>query len=347
MRRGMGQGPPGPPPGSDFATELAHVRQLADWAAGTARNAQEAAQAASGHVSGAVSQIQGEHQLVMQNLTNLNNVLEATKQNRIGGSNGNPDIQRVEQIPGRRIPFDLLTEISIAANDTSVRTGTNTISQEGPFVAVARYCAFLSQYTFQFTNPANGDIANFLGRTNGRWRPTHSMADFNDAILPSDVERIVPFPGTGDASYSSPASHAPARSMEQDFRITLLNQGSSFPRSNIPVPSPFWTTFVNSPFQLGALDFFARSEVIEYRVQPQHVSNPRAGNIIGITAGGIFPFSDAQFDHHEGINDPVDAAVNPGDPDPVTRLPNGTLVIGLHGYRIIQPPGAVVNTSSV
>jgi hypothetical protein len=320
---------------------------VADWAAGAARRAEEQAAAHGAGVEQAVGQMRHDHELVMQNLTDLSNVLEATKVNRIGGGNGNPDIQRIEQIPGRRVPFDLITEISIAANDTSVRSGTNTISQEGPFVGVARYCAFLSQYTFQFTDPVSGDISNFLGRTNGRWRPVHSMADFNDSILPADVQRIVAFPGTGDASYSSPALHAPYRSMEQDFRITLLNQGSSFPRSNIPVPSPFWTTFVNSPFQLGALDFFARSEVIEYRVQPQHVNNPRSGNIQAITAGGIFPFSDAQFDNHEGVNDPVNAAVAPGDPDPVTRLPNGTLVIGMHGYRIIQPPGAVVNTGAV
>ena len=27
--------------------------------------------------------------------------------------------------------------------------------------------------------------------------------------------------------------------------------------------------------------------------------------------------------------------------DPVTRLPDGFIIIGFHGYRIIQPPGPV------
>jgi len=98
---------------------------------------------------------------------------------------------------------------------------------------------------------------------------------------------------------------------------------------------------------LGTLDFYARANVIEFRVEPQHVNNPSAGNIQGIGAGGVFPFSDAQFDNHEGINDPENLAVIDGDPDPVTRLPAGTLIIGMHGERIIQPPGAVVNTGSI
>ncbi|HET6494209.1 MAG TPA: hypothetical protein VFH61_02455, partial [Thermoleophilia bacterium] len=279
------------------------------------------------------------------NMTDLGNVLAALKQSG-GGGNGSPDIQRIENVPGRRVAFDELVAIKIDANDTSVRTGTITISQEGPFVAVARYASFLSQYSFE-VKQQDGSIANFLGRTNGRWRPVHSASDMMDAFLPADTQRLVAFPGTGAPSYSSPALHAPARSMEFDARITMLNQGSAFPRSNIPVPSSFYSTYINSPFQLAALDFFARADVIEFRVQPQHVNNPNSGNLFGFGAGGVMPFSDAQFDHHEGIADPENLLIQPGDPDPVTRLPEGILLIGLHGYRIIQPPGAVVNLGSV
>lgn len=339
----MGQGPGGP-----ASPEMDQIRRTAEWAAQEARRAAEQAQASGSNIDQAVAQVRREHELVMQNLTDLSNVLASLQTNRIGGGSGNPDVQRIEDIPGRRVPFDLLTEINIAANDTSIRTGTSTISQTGPFVAVARYCAFLSQYTFSFRDPETGDtLPTFLGRSNGRFRPIHSAGDVMDAILPADVQRIVAFPGTGDASYSSPALHAPYRTMEFDARIEIKEQGSGYPRSNIPVPSPFWTTFINSPFPLGALDFYARAEVIQYSVQPQHVNNPRSGNLFGFTAGGIFPFSDAQFDHHEGINDPENPAVGEDDPDPVTRIPTGVLIIGQHGYRIIQPPGAVTQAGSV
>lgn len=335
--RGVGQQ-------QQFSPELQQIADMSNWAAAAARRAEEIATATGGSIDAAVAAVRGEHKLVMQHLTDLSSVLQATRYDRSG--NGNPDIQRVENIPGKRVPFDELVAIKIAANDTSIRTGTITISQEGPFVAVARFASFLSQFSFQVTGP-NQAVANFIGRTNGRWRPVSSATDMFDAHLPADVERLVAFPGTGAPSYSSPALHAPARSMEFDARITMLNQGSSFPRSNIPVPSSFYSTFINSPFQLGALDFFPRADIIEFRIQPQHVNNPNSGNLFGFGAGGVFPFSDAQFDHHEGVNDTENLAIQPGDADPVVRLPEGTLLIGLHGYRIIQPPGVVVNLSSV
>jgi len=320
------------------------VRQTAEWAAGQARKAVGAVQNID---ASRLQQIEAEHKLMSQNMTDLSNVLQALSTDRIGGGSGNPDVQRIENIPGKRYPYDYLVEIPIDANDTSTRTGTVTISQEGPFIAVARYATFLSQYAFQVTDPETQAQGNFLGRSNGRFRPISSATDFLDSILPADTQRVIAFPGTGAASYSSPALHAPYRTMQFDGRITVREQGSSLPRSNIPVPSSFWSQFINSPFQLGALDFYARANVIEFRVEPQHVNNPSAGNIQGIGAGGVFPFSDAQFDNHEGINDPENLAVIDGDPDPVTRLPAGTLIIGMHGERIIQPPGAVVNTGSI
>jgi hypothetical protein len=340
--RGMGQTPGN---GGNFSPELQQIADVANWAAGQARQAADQAAATEANSQQVIETIRGEHKLVTQHLTDLSNVLKSTRYDRSG--NGSPDIQRIENVPGRRVPFDELVAIQIDANDTSIRTGTITISQEGPFVAVARYASFLSQFSFQVRDPESNAIANFIGRSNGRWRPVHSAADIMDAILPADVQRLVAFPGTGDPSYSSPALHAPSRSMQFDARISMLNQGSSFPRSNIPVPSSFYSTFINSPFQLGALDFFPRADVIEFRVQPQHVNNPNSGNLFGFGAGGVYPFSDAQFDHHEGVADPENLDVDTGDPDPVTRLPTGTLLIGLHGYRIIQPPGAVVNLSAV
>lgn len=341
-RRGFGDGPPNG--GQQYAPELQQIVEAANYAAGAARRAEDLANQTSAQAGAAVQQIRQEHELVRQNLTDLSNVIAALKTS--GSSNGNPDIQRIESIPGRRVHYDELVAIPIDANHTSERTGTITISNEGPFVAVARYATFLSQYSFQFTDD-QGAVSTFLGRTNGRWRPVHSAADFMDAFLPADVSRVVAMPGTGAPSYSSPALHAPARSMQFDARIKMVDQSSQFPRSNIPVPSSFYTTFVNSPFPLAAVDFFPRADIIEFQVTPQHVNNPNSGNLSGFGAGGVFPFSDAQFDHHEGVSDPENLAIQPGGVDPAVRLPQGILLIGLHGYRIFQPPGAVVNLGSV
>ncbi len=290
-----------------------------------------------------IGAVRREHQLVMNHLRDLGNVLTALKGEKIGGGSGDPDVVRIENVPGRRIPFDFLTEIPINANDTSIRQGTITIDQSGPYVAQARCMTFLSQFQFQRRDPESGIIGTFLGRSNGRFRPPHSAWDVMDAFLPADTVRLVAFPGTGAPSYSSPALHSPYRTMEFDARIEVRAQSNSYPRGNIPVPSAFWTTQINAPFQLGALDWFGRNEVVDFLVQPQHVNNPPVGNLFGFGAGGVFPFADAQYDHHEGINDEEDPAVVTGDPDPVTRLPVGLVIIGFHGYRIIQPPGAVTN----
>jgi hypothetical protein len=330
----------------DFGEELRQTSEMAQWAATQARRAVELAQS-GGADAAAAARIQQEHQEMQREIRDLRNVLSSMRMDRIGGGNGTPDIQRIENIPGERTPFDMLVEIPIDANDTSIKQGTITVSMEGPFVAVARYCTFLSQYQFQRKDPESNDVGTFIGRSNGRFRPIHSAADFNDGLLPGDVTRLVAFPGNGAPSYASPSNHSPYRSMETDFRCMVRKQDSGFPRSNVAVPSTFWTTFVNSPFQLGALDFYPRASVIEFSIQPQHTNNPRAGNLIGYGAGGVFPYVDSQYDHHEGIADPLDPRLAPGDNDPVTRLPKGVLIIGLHGYRITQPPGAVLNLANV
>jgi hypothetical protein len=129
--------------------------------------------------------------------------------------------------------------------------------------------------------------------------------------------------------------------MEFDGMIEFNNQGSGFRRQNIPLPSAFYTTAINEPFSLGALDFFERGEVVEWKVTPLHVNNPPAGNVQGYAAGSIYPFLDSQYDVHEGILDPLVAEQST---DLATRLPEGILTIGFHGYRIIQPPGPVSMT---
>lgn len=249
----------------------------------------------------------------------------------------NPDIQRIENIPGRRVPFDFLVDIPIGPNITSVQQGTIPISQEGPFVAVARYATFLSQYQFQRTD-ANNQRTTFSGRSFGRYRPIHSAWDLNDGQIFSEVRQDVAFPGVGAPYVASPSNASSFRTMEGDYRIKFENAGSSYPRSNIEVPSPFWTKDINSPFNLGALDFFERGEVLTFKVLPTHANNPAFGNVFGFGAPNPnFPFNQSQWDNVEGIADPNTAEVTE---DPITRAPQGILTIGFHGYRIIQPAGA-------
>ena len=65
---------------------------------------------------------------------------------------------------------------------------------------------------------------------------------------------------------------------------------------------------------------------------------PPVGNVTGFAAGGNYPFAGSQYDVHEGILDPL---IDQQTTDPATRLPDGILTIGFHGYRIVQPPGTV------
>jgi hypothetical protein len=250
---------------------------------------------------------------------------------------GNPDIQRIENIPGRRVPFDYLIDIPIGPNVTSVQQGTITISQEGPFVAVARYATFLSQYQFE-RQDETGARTTFSGRSFGRYRPIHSAWDLNDGQIISEVSQATAFPGTGAPHIQSPSNASPFRTMEGDYRIKFENAGSSYPRSNIEVPSPFWSKNINEAFDLGALDFFERGEVLTFKVLPTHANNAAYGNVFGFGAPNpLYPFVDSQWDGVEGVVDPNNAAA---ETDPITRAPQGVLTIGFHGYRVIQPPGA-------
>jgi hypothetical protein len=251
---------------------------------------------------------------------------------------GNPKIQYVENIPGRRVPFDLLVDIPIGAGVTSTQQGTITIPQDGPFVAVARYVTLQSQLQFQRIDPVTGATLTFAGRSFGRYRPTHSVWDIMDGQPINQVGMAVGFPGTGAPQIISPSNESSWRSMEGDFRFLFTSAGSSYPRSNLEVPSPFWTTQLNSPFPLGALDVFERGEVLTFKVLPTHEANPPFGNISGFGAPNAnFPFLPSSWDAVEGISDPDIASANAVDP--MTRLPNAIMTIGYHGYIIIQPPG--------
>lgn len=277
-------------------------------------------------------------QQLAQLIENGNQLNKALTQMAMQRTGGNPTLQYVENIPGRRVPFDMLVDIPIAAGLMSETQGSITINQDGPFVAVARYATFVSQYQFRYTDPTTGDNSDFNGRSYGRYRPIHSAWDLNDGIPRSEVVQAVAAPGAGQPHIISPSNASSFRSMQADFRIRTENAGFAYPRSNLEVPSSFWTKQIQSPFNLAALDVFERGEVITFRVLPLHPNNPQYGNIQSFTGpGNNWPFLASQFDAIEGINDEVDAEA---DTDPITRLPNGVLTIGFHGYKIIQPPGA-------
>lgn len=304
--------------------DLARLVQSANFAAQTAREAKD----------GMVAQSRMLAELT-KNAQHLSQTMAQVAMQRTGG---NPSLQYVENIPGRRVPFDLLVNIQIGSDILSEQQGSVTINQDGPFIAVARYAFFLSQYSFQYVNPDTGNAAIFNGRSFGRWRPIHSAWDLNDGIPRSEVVQAVPAPGTGAPHIISPSNASSFRSMQPDFSIKTENAGFAYPRSNEPVPSAAWTKQINSPFGLAALDVFERGEVITYRVQPQHTNNPAYGNVQSFTGpGNNWPFLASQYDAVEGISDPVLQDVTA---DPVTRLANGILVIGFHGYKVIQPPGS-------
>jgi len=304
------------------------------------RAIQEAANFAAAQSRANANGIAAQNRVLAELAKNSQQLAQTMAQVSAQRTGGNPDLQYVENIPGRRIPFDELVAINVGANIMSELQGSITINQDGPFVAVSRYAFFVSQMSFQYRDPTSGVATTFSGRSFGRQRPIHSAWDLYDGVPRSEVVQAVPAPGTGAPHIISPSNASSWRTMQPDFLFRMENEGTAYPRSNIPVPSAGWTKQINSPFNLGALDVFERSEVITFRVQPLHPNNPSYGNVQSFTGpGSNWPFLASQFDAVEGIDDEI---VNDDEvvADPVTRLPSGILYIGLHGYKIIQPPGA-------
>jgi hypothetical protein len=292
----------------------------------------------------ALQKMGADHDTLKQELAQMSGqfgkLRDAISRVEIQKSGGDPSIQRVENIPGRRVPFDMLVDIALPANSTAVTQGTITVSQEGIFVATSRMATLLSSFEFSVTPVGGGAAAAFQGRSYGRYRPIHSAWDLNDGQPHTQVNQAgLAFPGTGAPHIISPANSSPFRTMEGDFRIRFENAGGSFPRSNLEVPSTFWTKNIVEPFDLGALDVFERGEVMQFRIAPQHANNPGFGNLTGFAANPNFPFIGSQWDAVEGIDDSIQE-LGTQTTDPVTRVPNAILTIGFHGYRIIQGAGA-------
>lgn len=315
--------------------------------------------------------IEHKMELADQKLDAISRIAQCLEMSR--GSSIDAGTVRIEEIPGRRVPFTLLVEIPIGNNVDSIQAESILIPQEGPFVAVRRQIAFLSQYEFNVTDPTDNSVARFPGRSFGRWRPTSSATDVLDSnhnaqastdnwFLTAAAGGLavagVPLPCGVLAQASSASSF---RTMQFDGRIEMENAGSGYPRQNEQVPSAWWSTAIQAPWELGALDFFERGELIRLKVLPTHINNAPAGNVDGscvfpLAAAGAspiigYPFLDGQFDPHEGICTPDCVTVGstggnddfvPLSTDPVVRLPDGILILGFEGYKIIQPQGAAL-----
>jgi len=313
--------------------DLSDLAAQANSSAAMARQAYDAARAGDANYA-QLKQMLAERERDYQSLR------DALARVQVQGRVGDPNIQRVENIPGRRIPFDYTVDIAIPAGSTATVQGSITISQEGPFVAVARYATLQSFYQFRYTPPGTDTGALFNGRSYGRYRPIHSAYDLNDGQPVMAVTYAQAFPGTGAPHIASPSNESAFRSMEGDFRIAMREGGSSFPRQFLEMPSSMWIKGLGEPFPLGALDFFERGEVITFNIIPTHPNNPAFGNISGFAAGFTdFPFIDSQWDAIEGVNDQAQD-IGDTETDPIERLPNAILTIGFHGYRIYQPAGA-------
>jgi hypothetical protein len=182
-----------------------------------------------------------------------------------------------------------------------------------------------------------------------------------------------PFPGNGTPLYESPIAMAAFRTMEMDATIVVEVQGSNFQRSNIGVPSTFWSKFLTDPWDLPTLDVYEPGESVVVKVTPTHPTNAAFGNIgglviasntfafstavgaavnnpaenpslpaaggagIGLPTGG-WPFLQGQYDGHEGIDGRTLLGDTGTTPDRVTRSNDGILTIGFAGFRIVQAP---------
>lgn len=257
------------------------------------------------------------------------------------GDVGRPDMLTIEEIPGRRVPYDLTIQIGVPDAQTSPLNGSYVLSMDGPFIAVARYATFVSSYTFQVTTESSQD--RYTGRTWGRQRPISSVLDLMDAIpgwvdgLTSELDGECPATPPATAVTSRPASRSPSRSMVFDGYIEI--QSSVYPRQNQQVPSSLWAPGFNQLLQLPCLDYWEKGETIEVKVDPSHQNNPAGGNIQSLL--GSMPFLNGQFDGHEGVMEPA-WQCTPGQADVVARRPAGILILGFLGFKILQPPGVRV-----
>lgn len=312
--------------------DLNSIINATNAAAAMARQAIQIAQQSASAAQNAAQISQAVAQMAQQNRQLHESMMAGIKAQAAVDSTTRPDIMRIENIPGRRIPYDVIVRIAVGANETNALDGQHTLSADGPFVAVARSAVFLSAYQFQVT--AGATTQTFNGRSFGRYRPISSVLDLMDAQGGYTQPVGAVAPGTGLFSLVNSNQHAGFRTMQFDGTIEV-ESGSGYKRQSEPVPSALWAPGLDQMLQLPALDFYQRGDIIRFRVVPNHVNNPAAGNVQ--TLVGALPYLASQYDAHEGIVYTA-AVADAAAADTVVRQPDGILVLALHGYKILAAP---------
>lgn len=294
---------------------------------------------------GDVQAVQQAHGEMGQQLGQLMGMMQGMKVGSGSGKSGpspnqigRPDMLAIDEIPGRRVPWDLTMQIAVPDQATGPLTATYPLSMDGPFVAVARYATFISSYTFQVSQESGSP--RYTGRTWGRQRPISSVLDLMDAMGWADGLGIETDGDCAEggppmtAVASRPVSRSPGRSMVFDGYVQIKN--STYPRQNQQVPTSLWAPGWDQMVQLPVLDYWEKGDSIEVELEPMHVNNPMAGNIQALL--GSMPFLGGQFDGQEGIMYPS-WQCTPGQSDTIQRRPSGVFVLGFLGFKILQPPG--------
>lgn len=319
------------------------INQLQSMAGGAAKMARDAVSAAQ-QANNTVAQVGAAHQQMQRKMQEWDQQIGGLKiRSSVGAGMGRPDLLMIEDVPGRRIPFDVMIPFGIPANLTTSVPGTYPISMDGPFVATSRFAIFVSSYTFQVT--IQNSNVKLVGRSFGRQRPISSVNDIMDAMT-GFAEGVFTadnwacpstLPPTG--TITIPSNKSPFRTMEGDFYIQVRDQ--AFPRQNQAVPSGVWAPGFTQSMQLSVLDYWEKGTVMQLDVEPAHVNNPPNGNVQSLF--GSYPFLESQYDSQEGIMYPSGTySCTPASSDPITRNPIGTLVCGFHGFRILHPAGVAV-----
>ncbi len=139
----------------------------------------------------------------------------------------------VEDIPGKRVPFWAVIQITIPAQSVSRTSGIHTLSMDGPFVATDIFAHFLP-------STGGGGQATAINR----WRGPAS--DEPETELAANVYSVdVP-----------------------DFFWELEDAGSNRARQNLPIPSAVFSHGRVNLGEFGVGDFFERQSVIRVWITP-------------------------------------------------------------------------------
>lgn len=237
----------------------------------------------------------------------------------------------IKDLRGRIIPYDLAVTIDVGSGATETLQQSAYITMEGPFVAVRRFMSIRSSVTFEATDE-NDQVASFLGRSSGHYRPISSHADIMDAVrafeqvsqyqpsyigavydganvLPvgnpvgvgaqsASLENLLPnFPGTGRPLVVSPLSQASSRTMSFNGVVAVELAGANYARQSIPIPTQFWGKGFGDAVPLAECDVFEPGDSVVFKVTPNHPLNPAFGNIQSLVRRtSLFTFNAATGD---------------------------------------------------